>query len=120
MALNELDRFVVVLITTDEEEPRPRDLSAVDSDNVRADKTVIAQIFDSQTGMVIESVRKLNEYAFPVNRKLPGVLPHIVGDENVQPNYVEVYLRVKRPRADERQLRAQEIEYDLQRFPVKY
>ena len=93
-------RFTATIFPEQTLEPRPRHLADNISSNVRASKTVIAEISDKE-GMTFEVVEKLNEYALPADRELYGVEPNMVGDENVQPVYVQYYLRVKRNRGDD-------------------
>jgi hypothetical protein len=97
----ESQRYLVVLIPTDEQAERPRHLGGSAHKNVRAQKRVIAEIYDSKGDAVIEVVEKLNEYAFPVDQVLKGIVPHIVDGKNVLPVYSQIVLRVKRDRSSE-------------------
>jgi hypothetical protein len=97
----ESERYLVVLIPSEEQVQRPRRISGSGLQNVSAQKRVIAEIYDSQSDAVIEVVEKLNEYAFPEGQKLKGVLPNMVNGKNVLPLYSQIVLRVKRDRSNE-------------------
>lgn len=112
-------RFTATIFPERALEPRPRQLGDHISSNVRASKTVIAEIADKE-GMTFEVVEKLNEYALPADRELHGIEPNIVDGENIQPVYVQYYLRVKRNRGDdsEDEQVINEREYDINTFYV--
>jgi hypothetical protein len=94
-------RYFVTLIPSDKQVVRPRRISGSSPETVSAQKRVIAEIYDSQSDAVIEVVEKLNEYAFPEDQELKGVLPNIVNGKNVLPLYSQIVLRVKRDRSSE-------------------
>ncbi len=114
--LNNIDRFVATLVGTDDQEPRPRDLKDSAPKEVRADKTVVAEIFDSETGLVIEAVEKTSWYAFDASRSFKPFIPHIVDGINVQPTYTQIYIRIKRNRSNEDELHEQQREYDARQM----
>ncbi len=118
-ALNDEERFTVLLVPSDQQSSRPRDLSGIAPDEVRADKTVIAEVYDSQTGLVFEAVEKTNWYAFDAARTFEGTLPHVIDGINEQPLYTQVYLRVKHDRSEEGSLQEQERQYNLQHIYIR-
>lgn len=134
------DRFVTVMIASDDQKPRMRKLDKSVSAAVVSKKIVIAEIFDSETGQVIEVVEKLNQYAFPADYKLPGILPRLVNAENfeelsfdeiesaslysfknvknLQPVYMQICLRIKKDRISEKEGVMTEAQYDASRLHI--
>ncbi len=116
--LNTLERFVVRFIGTDNQHLRPRDLTDEAPEGVSANKMVVAEIFDTQTGKVVEVVEKLNEYDFPEQQRLRGLVPHVVEGVNRLPAYTQMVLRIQRDRLSEDDARRQELRYNLQNMVI--
>ena len=135
------DHYVALLIGDTDQKPRPRKLDKSISSAVVATKTVIAEVFDTNSGLVFEVVEKLNQYAFPADQELPGVLPRLVDAEkfqelpvddfvvgtrthtrvdakNLQPVYMQICLRVKRDRTGEKEGQITEAKYDADRLHI--
>lgn len=113
------NRFIVRLMSSDEQMPRPRNLSEDVPEQVRADKTVIAEILDSQSGLVFEAVEKTSWYSFDIARNFSTLIPHVANGMKELPIYTQVYLRLKRDRRREGELREQERQYDFQQLFIR-
>lgn len=112
------DRFIVRIIPEEEQEVRTRQPTGNLTDNVHPSKKVIADIFDTETGLSFEAVEKLNEFSFDEERAFEGVTPCIKEGKNYQPVYVQTYLRLKRERPSRSTIIAKEHAYDVEHFPI--
>lgn len=132
-SLAESEDHIVVRIDDKDLKPRPRKLDKTISESVIATKSVIAEVFNTRTGQVFEVVEKLNQFAFKTNYKMQGVMPHLVDAKsleelavdsyadrrinarNLQPVYMQIVLRVKRDRTDEKEGAMTPEKYDANR-----